>query len=458
MRDDAHHSAGDAPVAHRSQWATAMRVAGFALGLVFAAGCAETGAHLTLSAPSGPTSAASFRVVLASADKVAEIRNQRVRISENTAQSVTYFMQRTIAGTADASIPAVDGFMVRIAPTGAVDDTQFIPFVLMYDDAGTLTGIATYRAGEGSAPSPILVVRDEIDKYKLTVEPVTVVGDTAEPAPGQVQLIECTRDDQSTFASGLVWRPLGGGELRIVLPSDGGEDATGRELDLDCDAHLVTAESSGPDCDDTRDWFHRDAEDTCDGYDTNCDNLSAIATTCTSNDICFDSTMNAHAGVELCDDRTGTSLGCNSSASCLCASGQTCFTCEVPWMPGTAQAVRPCQPAVGVMKTYGRCSETAPCTVEVVGAPEGWKVEIATTAASSFGIRAQGVGEQFAIKVKRPEGPGYEQPGDAGVGLGDIDLAIITANKATYLGVRLGLADGPSPGSCPAEPVLRCYP
>lgn len=420
-------------------------------------GCTETGAHLTLWAPEGPTTAASFRVVLAAHETIPTIRNQRVAAGDNhSLHDVSYFLQRTVAGASDEVGDGLDGLTVRIAPGDATDHSEFIPFVLVYDRAERIVGIGTYRAGEAALPSAILVKRDEIDKYTLPIEPVTQVGDMDAPAPGQVQVIECFRDDQSAFTSGLVWRPLRGGEYRIVLPADGGTDATGRPLDLDCDDHVVTAESSRPDCDDTRNWFHRDAEDVCDGYDTNCDGLQTLATSCDAN-VCTTGGT-ADAGVELCDDATGEALGCNPTASCSCQLGQGCNVCLMPYTAGANQGdVRPCQPAVGMLKT-GKCSEIAPCTVEVVGVRTGWKIEIAASSSGSFGYRAENVGASFAVRAKHPESD-YEHSTANGVHLVDVDFALITTTGTYYMGAEIKLDEDISiGGTCDSAPAMRCSP
>lgn len=471
MHDDPDRLLRQRHVAHRWHYAGVMMHPGglgsfvraaAATAVLWAAACAETGAHLTFSAPAGPREAASFRVVLATPEKVPSIQNQRVQLGDNAMQTVSYYLQRTIAGATEDAIAKVEGFTVRIAPDGDFGDTQFIPFVLMYDAEKQIVGIGTYRAGDTPTPSPILVVRDEIDKYTLSVEAVTQVDEQTESAPGQVQVIDCAhRDDQTTFTSGIVWRPLGGGELRMLFPDDGGTDATERELDLDCDGHVVTAENSRPDCDDTRTSFHRDAPDICDGYDTNCDGFQAVATACTTPaNVCINSTTNMPVpGVELCDDTIGESLGCHGSASCQCDAGATCISCEVPYTSGQTQGlVRPCQPAIGVLSTYGKCSEAAPCVVEWLGATNGWKFEVAPSTAGPFGARAFGVKESFLIKAKHPDDSTYEQDVGSSFNLTDINFALVTETATLYFPVRLQMADGGAVAVCDASPVVKCYP
>jgi len=432
------------------------------VGLSFAGG-AVTGAHLTFSAPEGPRAAASFRVVLATPGTIPQIQGQRVALGDNAQQTVSYYLQRTLAGGSEDAVDHVDGFTVRIAPEADFADTEFIPFVLMYDDAKQIVGVGTYRAGDTPAPSAILVIQDEIDKYTLDVEAVTQVDEKAAPAPGQVQVVECAgANGADAFTSGIVWRPRSGGELRILFPSDGSTDATGRTLDLDCDGHEVTPENSRPDCDDSRNWFHKDAPDVCDGYDTNCDGFQTLATTCSPSapNSCTDPLTNMPAsGVELCDDRTGESLGCHQTATCACLSGAGCIQCHMPYMTGATQGfARPCQPAIGQLSTYGKCSATAPCNVEVVGTTNGWKIEIAPATSSSFGTRAMDVKDSFIIKAKHPDDNTYEQNVGTTNQLSDVSFSFITPAKTEYVTMRLRLGEDPAVASCPASPVLTCYP
>jgi hypothetical protein len=80
-----------------------MRSIGFSL-VAFAslAACTDTGAHLTLSAPGGPTNAKTFRVVLASPEQVPSIHNQRLAPGDPSTTDVQYYLQRTLAGNAMA--------------------------------------------------------------------------------------------------------------------------------------------------------------------------------------------------------------------------------------------------------------------------------------------------------------------------------------------------------------------
>ncbi|HSD90750.1 MAG TPA: putative metal-binding motif-containing protein [Kofleriaceae bacterium] len=404
--------------------------------LILAAGCSESGAHFTLSAPNGPTTAASFRVILATPDQIPSIANQRVTPASLETQAVPYFLQRTVAGADAQPIDQVDGLAVKIEPDPTVGGSEFIPFVLLYDTHGAIVGVGTFHAEGQTMPSPVIVLPDEIDKYTLDVEPVMQVDDQTRAAAGQVQVVVCYDDMQSPLTSGFAWRPAGGGELRVLFPIDGGLDATGRDLDLDCDSHPVTVENSGPDCDDTRNWFNRDAIETCDGYDTNCDGLSNIVVACTANvggQVCPDPTTGM--GLTLCDDRTGQVGQCQSDPQCLCATDPTnCTRCVLDWQLGTtASSLVPCQPGLGQMSTSGLC-ETGPCIVQVLAVYGGWSAEVAASTSNlAFGSKATGVGSSFLIRARRPEGPGTEIPGVKGQSTGEIDLSITGPDGSVHL-------------------------
>lgn len=433
------------------------------LGLVLlAAACSESGAHFTLSAPDGPQTASSFRVILATPDQIPNIANQRVTPGAMATQTVPYFLQRTATGAPEA-IDHVDGLRIKLeADLTGIPDTAFIPFVLLYDEHGSIVGIGTYHAPGRTVPSPVLVIPDEIDKYVLDVEPVTQVDNMTEAAPGQVQVVDC----QTVFTSGIAWRPLGGGEVRLLFPEPEKLDATARRLDLDCDGKVVSAESSGEDCDDTRPWFHAGAPETCDGFDTNCDGLQTTVTTCTpsvgGNTICADPSTGM--GIALCDDRTGTTSTCQSDPACLCAAGASspgCIRCALPWEMGTtAGTVIPCQPGVGSVTTLSLCSSNVPCTVEVIAVRGGWKADIATDLDTmTFGSKALNVTGRFYLRARRPEGPGVEIPGAKGQTTGQVDFAITPLNGTAHL-LAVDLAiEGDAASVCQGNPTsMYCTP
>lgn len=462
MRDDRDRSRRPARVACTSHHALRMQLPWLVAGTLALSGCAETGAHLTFDAPDGPRSAEAFNVILARPDTIPSIRDQRTTYGGTETQTVSYFLQRTTAGATSDKVDAVDGFTVRIAPDGSVDESELIPFVLLYDGDDRIVGIGTYRADDTAMPSPILVVRDEIDKYTLSVERVTEVSDLDDPAPGQLVRITCRHDDQSEYTSGLVWRPLGGGELRILMPDDGSDDASNRDLDLDCDGKAVKPDNARPDCDDMRAKFHQGAEDVCDGLDTDCDGAQVVASDCTSTSLsCTNPMTNTPApGVELCDDRTGQTLGCHANATCGCLAGTGCTSCVAQVTPGsTSGFVRPCQPAIGVLSTYGKCSENEPCDVEVASASDDWRIEIAPAGTTAFGLRAYGVTDSMLIKAKHGPDATYEQMGAATSTLSDVTLALLLKSGAVvYMPVRLQVDEGEPQDVCPTTATLTCYP
>src|SRR5258706_1477064 len=112
--------------------------------LVLAGACSESGAHFTLSAPQGPQTASSFRVILATPEQIPSIANQRVSPGSNLTQTVPYFLQHTVAGASQpgAAIDHVDGLRIKLeADFSAMSDTTFIPFVLLYDAHGSGVGV-----------------------------------------------------------------------------------------------------------------------------------------------------------------------------------------------------------------------------------------------------------------------------------------------------------------------------
>jgi hypothetical protein len=402
----------------------------------------------------------SFRVVLASAEDVPNVAGQRKAPGSLELQSVSYYRQRTVAGGTQGKIDNVDGFAVRIESDPSMSEKEFIPFVLMYDGE-KVVGVATYRSAETLQPSPILVLGDEIDKYVLDVEPVVQVGEMDGAAAGQVRVVDCIDDRQMPYTSGIVWRPHGGGEVRLLFPDDGGDDATDRELDLDCDAHPVTAENSNKDCDDSLGWFHKDAQDTCDGFDTNCDGLQSIVVACTGVNVCQDASTTS--GVAVCDERTQRQSVCASDPQCACQNGsQTCARCILTSEnAATAGKVKPCQPGEGLLH-LDMCGLDEPCPkVEVLTVGNGWRAEISPDVQPRvFATSAQNVVAKIHIRVRRPEGAGVEISGTRGTSTGDVMLGIQTADGSLRLmPVDLQLdADVVTAGCGTGPHFMACYP
>jgi hypothetical protein len=397
--------------------------------------CTEDGANLVFSAPNGPKGAATYKVVLASTDDVAIIPDQRVSPTATTAESVTYYLQRTSAN--HGAVASVDGFRVQIEPAAAVPVTSFIPFVLFFDAQQQLIGVGAYHPN-GAGPSPIEVVRGKIDEYTLDVEPVTEVVDRSPVGASQAMQVACTRDDATTFRSGVVWRTPDGAELRLLLPSDGTGDATTRALDLDCDGQTVAAAATSEDCDDTRARFHTGAEEVCDGEDTNCDASQYSAVPCTNAaTACGGST----AGTALCDQATQTVGTCSTDVACACAPGSVaaseCRRCVLGFEHGSNNAMQICEPAIdATVGMSGLCTQT-PCTMTVVSTTGGWQATVATTSQGMFAATAVGVVDAFALRVARPD-PTTTSGGGSSVGT--IDLAVTTGTGPRLISLDLELS------------------
>lgn len=433
-----------------------------AVGLVLVlAACTEEGAHLTFLAPDGPKNAATYQLVLASPDLVPMIQPQRVTPAALSTETVTYYLQRTDVN-ATGKVDGVDGFTVLVQPNTEVAETSFIPFVALYDSGAALVGMGTFHATPDGPPAPILVQRGQLDRYTLDVEPVAEVDDTMSVTTRGAMRVDCTRQDQSTFLSGIVWRPRVGGELRLMLPDGDGGDATQRALDLDCDGHEVKPADASADCDDTRPRFHEGAAELCDGEDTNCDSVETLAVPCTPGPGANACTNTSGQGVAVCDDTTGTVGACMSDPTCLCAMGlQGCVKCVLQHAvadPPPGETV-PCQPGIGQLSTQGLCDGGAPCAVQVIGTRGGWEARVGTTS-TGLGPTATGVGSSFVLMTKRPEGPGTMIPGAPGHTVGGVDLDIIDHNGGHhYFGVDLEMDT--SDVVCPTQTTpysMACSP
>jgi len=422
---------------------------------LLAAACSEQGANLVLAAPSGPSGASSYEIVLASKDLVPVIDGQRVSPTGMTSETVTYYLQRTAANAA-GSIDKVDGFRVLVEPNPKVAETAFIPFVLLYDADQKLVGVGTYRADAGGAPSPIVVKRGEVDEYPITVEAVAEVVDTKPVVAGDAMQVTCARQDQSTFHSGVVWRDAGGAERRLMLP-DTGDDATTRALDLDCDGATVAVAASSEDCDDTRARFHTGATEVCNGEDTSCSGEPYLVVPCmpTTTGACATATD----GVAICDQATQLTGACSVDNACICAMAPTdteCRRCTLAFAHGSmTSTVTPCEPAVDAMiGINGMCTNGGTCTIAVVGTRDGWTAQVAATSQGTFGAAATGVTDSFALRVARPAG---DIPGGPGALVGAVDFALTQQGQPPKLfSYELELATaitactggGPYPMSC----------
>ncbi|MBV8762937.1 MAG: putative metal-binding motif-containing protein [Deltaproteobacteria bacterium] len=410
-----------------------MRLA--AAALVLAACGTEQGAYLVMDAPDGPATAKTYEIVLASPDEIPVIAPQRVTPTGTATETVTYYLQATEV-SATGTLAGVNGYSILVEPTGG--DGTYIPFILLRDGAGALVGMGTFRATDQGAPAPILVKKNEVDRYRLTVEPVAEVTDAMAVDVRQALTVSC--QDPTPFTSGIVWRPRVGGELRVVLAEPGANgDATTRDLDLDCDGHAVAPNDAAADCDDTRARFHAGATEVCDMEDTNCDDIRAIAVPC---QLPGGATCNMGMGVAVCDDTTGTiSSTCSPDPTCACINGtgsgcRVCVLSHETNAPPPNETV-PCQPGIGQIGISLYCSGGSPCTVQVLGTHGGWEAKVSANQAT-FGPVAMNVGSNVLLKVRRPEGQHVAIPGQPGHPVGAVDLDVIDAQGAHhYVGIEL---------------------
>ena len=173
-----------------------MRIAGIVIAV--AACGTDSGAYLTLTAPDGPTGARTYELVLASPDRIPVIAPQRVTPTGTGTETVTYYLQKTEV-VAQGRLDGVNGFSILVEPSGG--DGVYIPFLLLHDGAGALVGMGTFRATDAGAPAPILVKRNEQDRYDLAVEPVDEVSDAMAVDTRQAMRVDCIAQDQSTWTS-----------------------------------------------------------------------------------------------------------------------------------------------------------------------------------------------------------------------------------------------------------------
>jgi hypothetical protein len=168
----------------------------------------------------------------------------------------------------------------------------------------------------------------------------------------------------------------------------------------------------------------------------------------------------ANTGVALCDDATGTVGACSDDATCACTTsgGGACTKCVMTFGHGAdSTEVSPCQPGVGVLSTSGAC-ENGPCVVSVVGVRNGWDVTVASTSQGPFAPTAIGVVSSFAIKARRPEGPGFSMKGVPSGSVGTADLVIISGTTKKLVSVDLELATQQSACSGNGPFTMTCSP
>jgi len=241
--------------------------------------------------------------------------------------------------------------------------------------------------------------------------------------------------DAQAWKSGVAWFPVAdparpngrAHQLRLLLPDLAADpvatDATGRTADLDCDQH--TAERN--DCDDLRSSFYNGAAESCDGLDTNCDEVRYVPQGCTAPNATCSVPIGSTTGVQICDDEKGMLGACTASAACLCATGggQYCTTCIVDFT-GLAATKAACTPSVGQV-ALPMCEGTT-CTVEVTGATKGWRAFISATETPTSAFTNVLMGVHGAIFLEAKFG---EMLAPVNGGIGEIYLRVTVAGGTT---------------------------
>lgn len=334
-----------------------MRLA-YLVMLVAACG-SEEGTILTVSAPEGPDNVARLEIVLANADPktITELADQRIAPTMLAGETARYYRQRATAGAIEG-VGTADGFSIRIEPNLVmVPEKTFIPFLVAFDAQDNVVGIGAVLDVEGQ-PSAVTIEGGGTVQYIVEM----VALEPMDPALGmgdrESMHVRC--GDDQRWTSGVAWRP-GTTQLRLLLADRAADpaatDATDREADLDCDGHVA----GRGDCDDLRAAFNPAMPEQCDGFDSNCDSARTSVQSCNGSQC-------ASGGLQLCDDRTGEPIGaCVADAQCRCEGAGDCRQCSIPSKATPTTAKAPCAPAVGKMHFPACATETAPCTIEVLG-------------------------------------------------------------------------------------------
>ena len=167
---------------------------------------------------------------------------------------------------------------------------------------------------------------------------------------------------RATFTSGIVWRPTAGGELRLLFPDRRQRSTRPARRSIS----IATRTSSAPRAADaiatTRAaGFNRDAQETCDGFDTNCDGAQSLVVACTGEQrqpVPDATTEHRHRAVRRphrhasdVSERPGVPLCGESEPRARVARG----------LRGSADVgnVKPCQPGVGTLVDAARARDRA---------------------------------------------------------------------------------------------------
>ena len=249
------------PVAVRSRHAHALGFASIALGA-----CGPSRApHLTFSAPDGPGSA---RGLPSSCSRAPDSRPAIDAAARDSPTARDRDRSRTTCSATDRSRRRrrsidVDGFACSSQPSDAIDDSSFIPFVAALRWRGRARRHGDVSCDDAGAPRRSSSSATRSIDYALDGRARRPGRPTRwQSAPGQAMpSIAARRSDDVSRAASCGGRAAAASSA-CCSPTDGGDDATARALDLDCDRPRRRADDSGADCDDTRARFHAGAAET----------------------------------------------------------------------------------------------------------------------------------------------------------------------------------------------------
>ncbi|MGN6111308.1 MAG: putative metal-binding motif-containing protein [Kofleriaceae bacterium] len=356
-----------------------MRALAGLLVAIAVAGCGEDRVRLEIAGDA--TGATRLDVVFL--EPVVHERKQRSNLPgpsglpEGGTERVYYAVQRAAA---TIELAPQDRFPLTIQLDAGFDG-RYLPLVVASDAEQRIVAIGALSPPQLFPAEPtaehataFVEPRADVTIFEIALERVTVV----EPEPGAVPavpvdhalVVRCGGEP-----SGLVWRRANG-QLRVVLPLDGGKDAMPRladGIDLDCDestpgisgdARRVPASDDRKDCDDTSAAFHPGAAEACNGIDDDCD--GEVAPLAVEHDCPLESSR--CSTVRVCDDTVA-----HGSTGVCQAPGSPCLRCK-PALESrdSGQAKRACG-GRGRLELPGCIGA---CRATLVDAPAGWEVEI----------------------------------------------------------------------------------
>lgn len=430
-----------------------MRSLGLVGVLALSACGSDDGAILTFEAPDGPATASRIQIVLASADTetIGTGIRQRMQPGALGEEDVVYYRQRARGGVVER-VTSLDGFEVRIEPElDTAPDEQFIPFALMFDDAGALVGVGAVHDPDGN-PMPVTIREDQRILYPMTVTPVATPGGDTGLAVNQGLVVGCRDDHAGAWTSGVAWHPATGPQLRLLLADLAADpdstDATDRMADLDCDAH----DAADDDCDDLRDAYHAGQVETCDGLDTDCDGERMELQAC---DLANPSVCGG-TGSALCVDEGANAAptACLPAPDCACANQLgTCSRCVIDTRSGTGGGATrtACAPAIGKLHLYDACEGN--CQVEVVATDGAFAALVGAADIGPFAVRTPSNGNLF-IRVKQTNST-LPTPTDLTT-VATIYLAVTTSLRTVAVNVDVAIPET-SLGECRVATLADNY-